>query len=133
MGNPAQVYMIGGGEFANVLMKSHKECRKLLKQGNLYTFQTRADLKYARHGHSACSIADKYIAVTAGRIGDGNTCEIYDVNTNKWNDLPKLNTKRHYHSSCVFENSSLFVFCGINNDNRSYVNTIERLDISLYH
>ena len=117
--------MIGGGEFANATMKSHKECRKLLKQDSKsYTFQQRADLKEPRHGHSACGVGEKYIAVTAGRIGTGNSCELYDVGLNKWADLPKLNTKRHYHSSCVFENSSLFVFCGINNDNRAYVKNL---------
>jgi hypothetical protein len=125
--------MIGGGEFANPNMKSHKECRKLLKaDSKSYVFQLRADLKEPRHGHSACSVGDKFIAVTAGRLASGNSCEIYDVGLNKWTDLPKLNTKRHYHSSCVFENSSVFVFCGINNDNRAYVNTIERLDISMF-
>jgi hypothetical protein len=90
-------------------------------------------MKYARHGHSACGVGEKYIVVTGGRIGDGNTCEIYDVGLNKWSDLPRLNTKRHYHSSCAFENSSVFAFCGINCDNRAYVNTIERLDISMFH
>ena len=89
-------------------------------------------MKEPRHGHSACAVGEKYLAVTAGRIGSGNSCEMYDVTLNKWTDLPKLTTKRHYHSSCVFENSSLFVFCGINNENRSYVNTIERLDISMF-
>lgn len=126
--------MIGGGEFGNPSMKSHRECRKLLKaDSKSYVFQLRADMKYARHGHSACGVGEKFLVVTAGRIGDGNTCEIYDVGLNKWQDLPKLNTKRHYHSSCAFENSSVFVFCGINCDNRQYVNTMERLDISMFH
>ena len=42
-------------------------------------------------------------------------------------------TKRHYHSSCAFEGKSVFVMCGIHNETRSYINTIERLDISLFN
>lgn len=103
-----------------------------MKQGDKYVFQGRANMKYARHGHSACAVGDRYIVVTGGRIGSGTTCEIYDINTNKWSDLPEMGTKRHYHSSCAFEGKSVFVFCGIHNETRNYINTIERLDISLF-
>jgi len=43
-----------------------------------------------------------------------------------------MTVKRHYHSSCAFEGKSVFVFCGIHNDTRSYINSIERLDVSLF-
>lgn len=85
-----------------------------------------------RHGHSACAVGNKYIVVTGGRIGTGTSSEIFDVNQNKWSRLPEMTVKRHYHSSCAFEGKSVFVFCGIHNDTRSYINSIERLDVSLF-
>ena len=86
----------------------------------------------SEEGGNALLVGSVENSWSASASGTGNSCELYDVGLNKWADLPKLNTKRHYHSSCVFENSSLFVFCGINNDNRAYVNTIERLDVSMF-
>lgn len=132
-GAPAQVFMIGGGDFNNPKAKSHVECRKLLKQADKYVFQPRANMKHPRHGHSACAVGDRYIAVSGGRIGSGTTCEMFCINTNKWSDLPQMATKRHYHSSCSFGGKSVFVFCGIHNDTRSYINSIERLDVSMFH
>jgi hypothetical protein len=87
-------------------------------------------MKYPRHGHSACAVGNRFIAVTGGRIGSGTTCEMYNINSNKWANLPDMITKRHYHSSCAFEGKNIFVFCGIHNETRSYINSIEHCDVS---
>jgi hypothetical protein len=95
--------MIGGGDFQTPNAKSHIECRKLLKQADKFNFEPRESMKFPRHGHSACAVGDRLIAVTGGRIGTGTACEMYHTLTNKWENLPDLTTKRHYHSSCAFE------------------------------
>lgn len=123
--------MIGGGDFQNPAAKSHIECRKLLKQADKFVFQKMSDMRNPRHGHSACAVGDRLIAVSGGRIGSGTTCEMYNINSNKWQDLPELNTRRHYHSSCAFEGKQIFVFCGIHNESRQYINSIECLDVSM--
>lgn len=41
-------------------------------------------MKHPRHGHAACAVADRFIAVTGGRIGTGTSCEYYNINLNKW-------------------------------------------------
>lgn len=87
-------------------------------------------MKFPRHGHSACAVGDKYIAVSGGRY-EGTKCEMYSINTNKWQELPELITRRHYHSSCAFEGRQIFVFCGIHNESRQYINSIECLDVSM--
>lgn len=86
-----------------------------------------------RHGHSACAVGDKYIVVTAGRFDAGPkaTAELFNVPANKWTDLPNMIIKRHYHSSCAFRGESVFVFCGIHNETRAYINDIEQLDLSM--
>lgn len=43
--------------------------------------------------------------------------------------LAPMNTARHYHSSCSFQERSVYVFCGISNESKKYLNSIERLDI----
>ena len=73
-------------------------------------------MKYARHGHSACSLGDKYIVVTGSRKDVQNApyrTEIYDVDANRWYELGDMNHGRHYHSSCSFEDGWIYVFCGI--------------------
>lgn len=42
-----------------------------------------------------------------------------------------MNSGRHYHSSCSFQNKWVYVFCGISNDSKKYLNSIERLEINM--
>jgi hypothetical protein len=42
-----------------------------------------------------------------------------------------MNTGRHYHSSCSFMSKFIYVVCGISNESKKYLNTIERLEIDL--
>jgi hypothetical protein len=63
-------------------------------------------MRHPRHGHSACSVNDKYIVVTGSRMDKaGNTAEIYNLASNKWSELPLMKQARHYHSSCAFNSS----------------------------
>jgi hypothetical protein len=78
LGSPALIFMIGGGEF-NMNARSLRECRKLVKKDDKFAFAPCADMRYPRHGHSACSVGDKYIVVTGSRVDKaGNTCELYN-------------------------------------------------------
>ena len=132
LGSPAMVYMIGGGEF-NMNARSLRETRKLVKKDDKFGFGACADMRHPRHGHSACSVNDKFIVVTGSRVDKaGDMCEIYNQVMNKWTDLPKMKSPRHYHSSCAFNSGQIFVFCGINNPTKKYINTIEMLDINMF-
>ncbi len=133
LGSPAKVYMIGGGEF-NMNARSLREIRQLEIKQSLATFKPLADMRHQRHGHSACAAGDKFIVVTGSRNDKvGSTCEIYDVEQNKWSDLPAMRMPRHYHSSCCFNSSLIFVFCGIQNQTKKYMSSIEVLDLTLFH
>jgi len=58
-----------------------------------------------------CSFGDDGIVVT-GSMYDLGTCEYFDVNLNNWLELPKLKENRYYHSSCSFNGTDVYVFCG---------------------
>ena len=91
----------------------------------------RDKLKYARHGHAACSLGDKFIVVTGSRKEEENAhmkCEQYNVDLDLWFDLPNLNESRHYHSSCSFRDRFVYLFCGISNTTKKYCNSIEKYD-----
>ena len=90
-------------------------------------------MKHPRHGHSACWFGDKFIAITGSRKEKNNSqvkCEMYNSDIDLWYELPDLNIGRHYHSSCSFRDQFLFVFCGIANSTRKYINSIEKYDHS---
>jgi N-acetylneuraminic acid mutarotase len=53
-----------------------------------------------------------------------------NIKENKWTELPDLNTGRYYHSSCSFNESKVFVFCGIEHMTKKYLDTIEFLNLS---
>mmetsp|Transcript_10067 Transcript_10067/g.15395 ORF Transcript_10067/g.15395 Transcript_10067/m.15395 type:complete len:165 (-) Transcript_10067:202-696(-) len=88
-------------------------------------------MKHPRHGHSAVWFGEKFIVVTGSRKEKNNSqvkCEMFNSDLDMWFELPDMNVGRHYHSSCAFTEKSVYVFCGIANHTRKYINSIERYD-----
>ena len=89
-------------------------------------------MKAPRHGHAACSFMGKYILVSGSRKDvdfSARKTEIYDTTANNWVDLPLMQNGRHYHASCEFNNEWVYVFAGISNVTKRYINSIERLNV----
>jgi hypothetical protein len=79
-------------------------CRELVKDfsGN-WNLKVKKSMKYARHGHSACEMGDRFIVVTGSRKDHDKAdkaTELYDGEKDTWTTLAPMNTGRHYHSSC---------------------------------
>jgi hypothetical protein len=69
--------------------------------------------------------------VVAGtRIGNGASSEILDIKDNTWSNLPDLNIGRYYHSSCSFNANKVFIFCGIEQATKKYMDSIEFIDLT---
>ena len=88
-------------------------------------------MKFARHGHSACALNEKFIVVTGSRKENDSAhkkSEMYNIDIDIWFDIPDLQIGRHYHASCSFKDRFVYVFCGISNASKKYINTIERFD-----
>ena len=71
---------------------------------------------------------DRYIYVTGGKR-KGNcirTCDRYDLERDRWEEVPPMNYTRVGHASCVVHRT-VYVFCGIHSHDIS-TNTIEKLD-----
>jgi hypothetical protein len=98
---------------------------------NGYNFVKRDSMKHPRHGHSAIWFSDKFIVVTGSRKEKNNSqvkAEMYNTDIDLWFEMPDLNVGRHYHSSCTFFDKQIYIFCGIANHTRKYINSIERYD-----
>ena len=128
-----RVFMIGGGDF-KTLPDSMFQCREIVaKTGSSkynLQFSERKRMKFARHGHSCCQILDRYIIVSGSRKEVNAAAlrvECYDTQIDEWMEMPKINEGRHYHSSCHLNHKFVFVFGGIQNSNKKYSNTIEKL------
>ena len=90
-------------------------------------------MKFPRHGHSCCSLGENFIVVTGSRKDHDKApvrTEVYNTEVNRWMTLADLNFGRHYHSSCSFSSKYIYVFCGIYNENKKYLNSIERLEFN---
>jgi hypothetical protein len=100
-------YVIGGGDF-NSLPESMFQASEIVPAPalpNQYKLEARAKMRYARHGHSCCTVGENLIIVTGSRKDIDGACkqtEIYNTNNNQWLTLQPMNTGRHYHSSCSF-------------------------------
>lgn len=121
--------MVGGGDYQsdNETLYSLYE----IQVNNHYQFIKRDSMKHPRHGHSATWFSEKFIVVTGSRKEKNSSqtkCEMYNSDIDLWFEMPDLNIGRHYHSSCSFRETSIYVFCGIANSTRKYINTIERYD-----
>ena len=55
---------------------------------------------------------------------------MYNSDIDLWFELPDLNVGRHYHTSTAFFDKFVYVFCGIANQTRKYINSIEKYDSS---
>lgn len=126
-GPEGQLYLVGGGDY----QKDEGSLYDLfeIKPDNNYQMIKRDSMKHPRHGHSACWFGEKFIVVTGSRKEKNKSqlkAEMYNTDIDLWFEMPDLNVGRHYHSSCSFEDKCVFVFCGIANQTRKYINSIER-------
>ena len=69
--------------------------------------------------------------VTGSRFGFVGYTELYDTNKDVWRELPQMRTSRYYHTSCSFNSNAVYVSCGVSSETKGYLNTIERLDLTL--
>lgn len=84
-----------------------------------------------RHGHSVTWFGEKFIVVTGSRKEKNQSqfkCEMYNTDIDLWFEIADLNVGRHYHSSCSFMDRFVYTFCGIANQTRKYINSIEKFD-----
>lgn len=91
-------------------------------------------MNFARHGHSCCSILDRYIIVSGSRKEvnqAANRVELYDIQIDDWIEMPQIKEGRHYHSSSNFINKFIYVFGGIQNSNKKYSCSIERISFDI--
>jgi len=96
--------LIGGGDFQKTPDTLY-ECFEIMVQDGTYGIISRDRMKYQRHGHSACSLGDKFVVVTGSRKEvehAENKAECYNADIDIWFDLPQMNEGRHYHASCSF-------------------------------
>ena len=78
-----------------------------------------------------CNYSDKFIYVSGGRSSDGNgldTVMRFNINTEVWEDVESLNTKRSQHSSCTLK-ESIYVVGGLT-EPFAPIKTIEKLDVN---
>ena len=131
-----RVYIVGGGDF-NQLPESMFMMSQIVPipaAAGQYKLEARAKMQYARHGHSCCSLGENFVIVTGSRKDIDGACkqtELYNTQLDKWTTLQPMSAGRHYHSSCSFQNKYVYVFCGISNETKKYLNTVERLELSL--
>ena len=118
--NP-RVFMLGGGDY-KTLPDSMFLCRELVNEASSLNynlkFVEKKRMRFARHGHSCCSVANRYIIVSGSRKEVNSAAqrvEIYDIEINDWMELAKINEGRHYHSSCNINDQYIYIFGGIQN------------------
>lgn len=128
--NNTRVFIVGGGDY-NSIPESMFQMNEIVKRGAKYELEQRKKMKFPRHGHSCCTMGENYIFVTGSRKDvdkSSSRCEVYDCRSDNWVELAQFNQGRHYHSSCSFQNQYVYIFCGISNETKKYLNTIERLE-----
>lgn len=118
--------MVGGGDY----QRDDESLYNLyeIQVNNNYNFIKRDSMKHPRHGHAAIWFGEKFIVVTGSRKEKNSSqvkCEMYNTVMDLWFEMPDLNVGRHYHSACSFGDKFIYVFCGIANQTRKYINSIE--------
>lgn len=74
-------------------------------------------MRMARCDHALHYYEDKIYALGGFRrerdqLISLNTCEIYDIQTDTWTEMPSFTYARQQHSVCHFNDKFLFIFGG---------------------
>jgi hypothetical protein len=87
---------------------------------------------YPRAGHSMVSLFPNLIFVLSGTEGN-KTCELFQIDLNRWEEVASLNNHRIDPSACIFKNY-IYVFFGLlyhkQTKKYSFLDTIERISIN---
>lgn len=90
-----------------------------------------SDMIYSHSAHSIVFVPPQYIYVVSGSAMPH--CERYDINTNQWKEIPKLNYHRQNCSLFYHNEQYLYAFGGLCFDESLgefiFVETVERIDI----
>lgn len=121
--------MVGGGDY----QKDDESLYNLyeIQVTNNCTLVKKDSMKHPRHGHATTWFGEKFIVVTGSRKEKNHSdvkCEMYNTAMDLWFEMPDLNIGRHYHSACSFSDRLVYVFCGIANQTKKYINSIECYD-----
>ena len=93
----------------------------------------RKDMLFERRAHTLTSVMSEHCRSQIYAIGSSlpnesmNKCEVYDIQSDTWSQIPSLNTKRNFHTTLAFQNEALYVVAGFNGGQRT--NLIEKLDL----
>jgi hypothetical protein len=96
---------------------------------NGYVLIKASDMIYPRAGHAMVCYSSNVIYAISGTEGN-ETCEVYSMDTNKWEEVASLNQHRIDPTACIYKNY-LYVFFGLlynkNSRRYSFLDSIERI------
>ena len=82
------------------------------------------DMKYSHWNHSM--IADKGKIYVIGGYAS-NKCEVYDLSSNTWTEIPDLIEKERQRSMLYVDNN--FLYCFMGRSQTDFLSTVERLNL----
>ena len=82
------------------------------------------DMKYPHWNHSM--IADKNKIYVIGGY-NSNKCEMFDLSSNTWTDIPDLIEKERQRSMLYIDNN--FLYCFMGRSQNAFLSTVERLNL----
>jgi len=93
-----------------------------------------SNMRAGRFSTPCVLLNDKYILAAGGQIAPGknkftNSCEIYDIASNKWTQIESMQKARSNTSMCAIGNRYVFIFHGLPSSMQpTQQNTIEYID-----
>jgi hypothetical protein len=119
-------FLVTGGKRDNISLSEAYYCNY---KGD-YTFIDLPNMLHARDNHTMTVYSDIFVIVAGGT--NTNTCERLNLlEYNKgWNKLPDLNLPRSEGALAVYNNSYIYLFCGMEYINSlQFTNKIEKLHL----
>jgi hypothetical protein len=90
-----------------------------------------SEMIYPRAGHALVSLYPNLIFAISGTEGS-RTCELFQLDLNRWEEVASINNSRIDPSACIFKNY-IYVFFGLlyhkQTKKYSFLDTIERISI----
>ena len=115
------LYFTGGQEY---IKDAGKLFLKVGPSDKLYNVVKLPDMKYSHWNHSM--IADKGKIYVIGGYGS-NKCEMYDLSSNTWSEMPDLIEKERQRSMLYIDNN--FLYCFMGKSQNAILSTVERINL----
>ena len=121
------IYLIGGADMKNNHLSS---ARTYVYREDINTLVRKSNLLIPREAFSLVYVLGKIFVIGGITAGKGvlNDCEVYDIHSDEWRTIDKLNMRACQAAVCSFKNKYIYKFGGLESKSKEGARYSENIE-----